>query len=135
MNLSSQTLWQAEALFYSNDKGILDLSESNHEGHMSIMELFFNSQAKAYRREKLSHHLMDIPLNPFYDIKISIFKGQSLLGETSLRRYYQLPSISYLDVDFSKAKGRLFYDKNQSQRPALIVLSGSDGRIEKSTSK
>lgn len=131
MNLSSQTPWQAEALFYSNDKGILDLSESNHEGHMFIMELFFNSQAKAYRREKLSQHLMDIPLNPFYDIKMSIFKGQSLLGETSLRRYYQLPSISYLDVDFSKAKGRLFYDKNQSQRPALIVLSGSDGRIEK----
>lgn len=131
MNLSSQAPWQAEALFYSDDKGILDLSESNPYHNLSIMELFFKSQPIVCKKAKLSQQLESIPLNPFYDLKISIFKGHSLLGETSVRRYYQLPSISCLDLNFSRAKGRFFYDKTSSQQPAIIVLSGSDGRIEK----
>ena len=131
MSLSAENPWQAEALFYSDDKGILDLSESNHKGNMSIMELFFKSQSKVCKKKKLKKNLQDIPLNPFHDFKISIFKERLLLGETKVRRYYQLPHISYLDVNFSKAKGRLFYDKTQLHRPAVIVLSGSDGRIEK----
>ena len=98
---------------------------------MSIMELFFKSQPKVCKKKKLKKKLQDIPLNPFYDCKISVFRGQSLLSETEVRRYYQLPHISYLDVNFSKAKGRLFYDKTQLHQPAVIVLSGSDGRIEK----
>ena len=57
MNLSSQAPWQAEALFYSDDKGILDLSESNPYHNLSIMELFFKSQPIVCKKAKLSQQL------------------------------------------------------------------------------
>lgn len=117
-------------------KGSLVLSEDtavSFDGKepVSAMDLFASCQVAVKKKMKLASGLKNIPLNPFYEIQIQVLKGQNLLGQESFKRYYQNPDISYRDLLFQRGQGRLFYSKASPKRPAIIVLSGSDGRIEK----
>ena len=50
----------------------------------------------------------------------------------SLRRYMNL-GIRYQDIYDKHFQGRLFYDEKLRKAPAVIIISGSEGRIEKSS--
>ncbi|MFC3932131.1 alpha/beta hydrolase [Streptococcus dentapri] len=74
----------------------------------------------------------DIPLHRDFEILVEIFdeRGEKI-DDYKFHRYYQLPHVQFKNINFSKTRARLFYPKEGQNLPAIIVLSGSDGRIEK----
>ena len=95
------------------------------------MGLFFNLQPTSQEKKKLSKNIKNIPLFPSFHLQIQVIQKEEILEEIQFERYYLDPDTNYHEVQFKQAIGRLFCRKNQQQMPAIIVLSGSDGRIEK----
>nr|WP_241154247.1 acyl-CoA thioesterase/BAAT N-terminal domain-containing protein [Streptococcus sp. ZJ1593] len=135
MDLSYLVPWRASGLYYSDQQGSISLNETvcqsgSYQGQYP-MGLFFNSRPDKIRKMNLPSRLEDIPLNERFDVLLEVFEGKQKLGELRFQRYYQLLHISRQDVSFSQAKARLFYPEKARNLPAIVVLSGSDGRIEK----
>ena len=58
-------------------------------------------------------------------------QGNTVIAERTFTRYYMISQISHKDIYGRYFQGRLFYDKKAIKTPALIIVSGSEGRIEK----
>ena len=135
MALSPDTIWQSQAIFLTNAKGSISLNKtpaiSGSYTGVSEMGLFFNLQPTSQEKKKLSKNIKNIPLFPSFHLQIQVIQKEEILEEIQFERYYLDPDTNYHEVQFKQAIGRLFCRKNQQQMPAIIVLSGSDGRIEK----
>ncbi|MGT2929889.1 acyl-CoA thioesterase/BAAT N-terminal domain-containing protein [Streptococcus dentasini] len=135
MNLSRRIPWRASGLYDSDQQGCIRLSQAacqsgSYRGQYP-MGLFFNSRPDKIKKTSLPSCLEDISLDERFDVLLEVFEGKRKLGELRFPRYYQLPHIRWQDVSFSQAKARLFYPEKAHNFPAIVVLSGSDGRIEK----
>ena len=58
-------------------------------------------------------------------------QGNTVIAERTFTRHYMSLQISHQDIYGKHFQGRLFYDKKAINAPALIIVSGSEGRIEK----
>ena len=58
-------------------------------------------------------------------------QGNTVIAERTFTRHYMSSQISHQDIYGKHFQGRLFYDKKAIKAPALIIVSGSEGRIEK----
>ena len=58
-------------------------------------------------------------------------QGNTVIAERIFTRRYMSSQISHQDIYGKYFQGRLFYDKKAINAPALIIVSGSEGRIEK----
>ncbi|ETW91284.1 hypothetical protein X839_01150 [Streptococcus thermophilus MTH17CL396] len=58
-------------------------------------------------------------------------KGNTVIAERTFTRHYMSSQISHQDIYGKHFRGRLFYDKKAIKTPALIIVSDSEGRIEK----
>lgn len=58
-------------------------------------------------------------------------QGNTVIAERTFTRHYMSSQISHQDIYGKHFQGRLFYDKKAIKTPALIIVSGSEGRIEK----
>jgi hypothetical protein len=84
--------------------------------------------------EKKASNLSDIPVYKSYNIRLSAYNENELLCDISIERAYQNNSIVYQDVFGKHSVSRFFRKNKRKNQPAIIVLSGSDGRIEKAQS-
>lgn len=135
MDLSRIVPWRSSGLYYSDQQGCISLSQTacqsgSYQGQYP-MGLFFNSRPDKIRKVSLPSRLEDIPFNKHFNVLLEVFEGKRKLEELRFSRYYQLPHIRGQDVSFYQAKARLFYPEKAGNLPAIVVLSGSDGRIEK----
>lgn len=132
--LSPKLPWKSSAVFYSDQLGEINLANSkaisgSYQG-ISEMGLFFNARSIQTKNVKLPKQLEEVPLYDKFYVTIRIFQNKTLIREKTVERYYLNKDISYKDIYQQKFQGRLFFQPAQ-QKPAVIVLSGSDGRIEK----
>ena len=58
-------------------------------------------------------------------------QGNTVIAERTFTRHYMSLQISHQDIYGKHFQGRLFYDQKAIKAPALIIVSGSEGRIEK----
>ncbi|WP_159721608.1 acyl-CoA thioester hydrolase/BAAT C-terminal domain-containing protein [Enterococcus sp. CSURQ0835] len=125
MHLASTTIWRAEADFLANNQGRLVITEK------SAMELFFNCQPYYKQMVKLAKNIKDIPLHSSFNLSITVSTQHVVLKQQCFRRFFQLPKVASKTIDLTGGKGRIFWDPALHAAPAILVLSGSDGRIEK----
>lgn len=135
MRLAHDVLWKSTATFVSDTNGIINISQTpscsgSYEG-ISTMGLFFNAKPLTNKRKKLPNSLSKIPLLDHFFVGIKIMQGNTVIAERTFTRHYMSSQISHQDIYGKHFQGRLFYDKKAIKTPALIIVSGSEGRIEK----
>lgn len=135
MLLAHDVLWRSTGTFVSDKNGIIDISQTpscsgSYEG-ISTMGLFFNAKPLTNKKKKLPSSLSKIPLLDQFFVKIKIMQGNTVIAERTFSRRYMSSQISHQDIYGEHFQGRLFYDKKSLKAPALIIVSGSEGRIEK----
>ncbi len=135
MLLAHDGLWKSTATFVSDKNGIIDMSQTpscsgSYEG-ISTMGLFFNAKPLTNKKKKLPNSLSKIPLLDRFFVEIKIMQGNTVIAERTFTRHYMSSQISHQDIYGKYFQGRLFYDKKAIKAPALIIVSGSEGRIEK----
>ena len=135
MLLAHDVLWRSTGTFVSDKNGIIDISQTpscsgSYEG-ISTMGLFFNAKPLTNERKKLPNSLSEIPLLDHFFVDIKIMQGNTVIAERIFTRRYMSSQISHQDIYGKYFQGRLFYDKKAINAPALIIVSGSEGRIEK----
>ena len=135
MLLAHDVLWRSTGTFVSDKNGIIDMSQTpscsgSYEG-ISTMGLFFNAKPLTNERKKLPNSLSEIPLLDHFFVDIKIMQGNTVIAERTFTRHYMSSQISHQDIYGKYFQGRLFYDKKAIKTPALIIVSGSEGRIEK----
>lgn len=135
MLLAHDVLWKSTATFVSDKNGIIDISQTpscsgSYEG-ISTMGLFFNAKPLTNKRKKLPNTLSEIPLLDHFFVDIKIMQGNTVIAERTFTRHYMSLQISHKDIYGKHFQGRLFYDKKAIKAAALIIVSGSEGRIEK----
>ena len=135
MNWSENTFWQSEAIFLSDSNGIVSLKNSPSKGGDYIgirdMGLFESLKAVSIVNKKHIRDLKNLPLNDVVIYKISVLSDGKLLAKTTFNRFYKNYNINHYDILRDSWQGRLFYEEDKNKKPAIIVLSGSDGGIEK----
>ena len=63
--------------------------------------------------------------------QITAVLANRIIAQESFDRWYKKESIQYMDIIKKSWQGRLFFEEPNNPRPAIIVLSGSDGGIGK----
>ena len=119
--LNHDVIWKSIAIFLSDQDGMIDTSQTasisgSYKG-VSEMGLFFNAKPLKNRKRRLPSSLDRIPLRDCFGVEIKIKLGKDVIAEQSI-----------YDKHF---QGRLFYDEKLRKAPAVIIVSGSEGRIEK----
>lgn len=135
MLLAHDGLWRSTGIFVSDKNGIIDMSQTpscsgSYEG-ISTMGLFSNAKPLTNKKKKLPTSLSKIPLLDRFFVEIKIMQGNTVIAERTFTRHYMSSQISHKDIYGKYFQGRLFYDKKAIKTPALIIVSGSEGRIEK----
>lgn len=135
MGLDPKINWQSSVTIQSDAFGQISLKKNpaisgSYHG-VTQMGLFFSSQPKKIKKITLPQKLEDVPIQKKFQLRYSISLKGNLIAEKNFERYFQLPNITSKDFSLGQAYGRVFYDEMLMEQPAIIVLSGSDGRIEK----
>lgn len=132
MQLDPNINWFSKVTISADEWGKINLNHSCGSSDTSVSaNLFFSSQPEKIKKVKLPEKLEDISTKDKFQMVFSLYLNQELIAEKSFERYYQLPSIISKNVVLGQAYGRIFYDERKGQQPAIIIVSGSDGRIEK----
>jgi dienelactone hydrolase len=127
--------WTSEAIYNSGENNFIDFSKNesvagDYHG-VSQMGLLFQMKPTAIVKAERKSALQEIPLYKNYHISLTAYCDNEKLCETKIERVYQTSSTIARDVQENHLVGRFFSPSNRQARPAIIVLSGSDGRIEK----
>lgn len=135
IRLAHDVVWRATAIFLSDQDGMIDTSQTasisgSYKG-VSEMGLFFNAKPLTNRKKKLPNSLSKIPLLDHFFVEIKIIQGNTVVAERTFTRHYMSSQISHQDIYGKHFQGRLFYDEKLRRAPAVIIVSGSEGRIEK----
>lgn len=133
--LDHDVIWKSTAIFLSNQDGMIDTSQTasisgSYKG-VSEMGLFFNAKPLKNRKRRLPSSLDRIPLRDCFGVEIKIKLGKDVVAEQSFVRRYMNLGVRYQDIYDKHFQGRLFYDEKLRRAPAVIIVSGSEGRIEK----
>ena len=133
--LDHDVIWKSTAIFLSDQDGMIDTSQTasisgSYKG-VSEMGLFFNAKPLKNRKRRLPSSLDRIPLRDCFGVEIKIRLGKDMVAEQSFVRRYMNLGVRYQDIYDKHFQGRLFYDEKLRRAPAVIIVSGSEGRIEK----
>ncbi|MGT2846073.1 acyl-CoA thioesterase/bile acid-CoA:amino acid N-acyltransferase family protein [Streptococcus massiliensis] len=135
MRLDPKVPWTSEASFLSDVKGKVSCKSTpalvgSYTG-IAQMGLFFNAKPSKQKLIQLSSDMAEVPLFADFELKITVIVKGKIIATRCFKRYFQIPNIVSQNLTFKRAYGRFFYPENQTALPSIIVLSGSDGRIEK----
>lgn len=135
LNYSTETKWIAENKYLSDEKGNLDLNTApaisgSYQGVSPMGCLSFLS-AKKITKKKKETNLDNISLNAAFSIKLEVYMDKIPIDSCVIERYFMNEKIAFKQVAFSASKGRYFYPKEATNLPAIIVVSGSEGGVEK----
>ncbi|WP_415747015.1 acyl-CoA thioesterase/BAAT N-terminal domain-containing protein [Streptococcus pseudopneumoniae] len=133
--LDHDVIWKSTAIFLSDQDGMIDTSQTasisgSYKG-VSEMGLFFNAKPLKNRKRRLPSSLDRIPLRDCFGVEIKIKMGKDVIAEQSFVRRYMNLGVRYQDIYDKHFQGRLFCDEKLRRAPAVIIVSGSEGRIEK----
>ena len=133
--LDHDVIWKSTAIFLSDEDGMIDTSQTasisgSYKG-ISEMGLFFNAKPLKNRKRRLPSSLDRISLRDCFGVEIKIKLGKDVIAEQSFVRRYMNLGVRYQDIYDKHFQGRLFYDEKLRKAPAVIIVSGSEGRIEK----
>jgi len=135
INWSEKTHWKSENIFLSDSNGNVSINDSVSKGgdYLGIrdMGIFESLKAVSIVNKKRIIDLKSLPLYDIVKYRISVLSDKKLLATKTFNRFYKNKNVNCYDIIKNNWQGRIFFDNNGNKKPAIIVLSGSDGGIEK----
>lgn len=134
-NVSVGSLWQSSVTYIVEGSCVfcLDTAVAIRGDYTGVhpMGIFYYMKPVDIRTTKKSNDLANIPVHSHYHITLRAYSGKKLLCETTIIRKYMDSDIVCEDIKLNQLLARFFYSEKKLNVPTIIVLSGSDGRIEK----
>ena len=134
-DVGNKAEWESYAVFVADESGTIDLENAKPvEGtykEADKMGLFYSMTVKENYKTKIPIRLSDIGENRDYTMTFQVERNGRVIASKTNKRIYCDEIISSVDVVEDKLLGRYFTSKENIPKPAIIVLSGSDGRLEK----
>lgn len=135
MNFSEATYWKSEAIYLSDTSGVVSVNTSTSIGgdYLGVrdMGLFETLRPMEVVKQKRVIDLNRVQLKEKVTYQITAVLANRIIAQESFDRWYKKESIQYMDIIKKSWQGRLFFEGPNNPRPAIIVLSGSDGGIGK----
>lgn len=134
-DVANDALWESYAVFETDEAGNIDLEKANPiEGSYKSadkMGLFYSMTVKENHKTKVSNKLADIGENRSYTLTFQVEINGEIIASKIHKRIFCDETIRSEDVTDEKLLARYFTSKDNIPKKTVIVLSGSDGRIEK----
>ena len=135
MKVAKDTQWRCVHTFKSDKNGIVDLATSPaidgiYNGVFPMGCVSFLVPDKIINA-KVEKDIAHIPLNASYRLELTAYDDQQVLDKCELERFFIDEHIQCERIEFDAFKARYFYPKNKQNLPAIIIVSGSEGGIEK----
>ncbi|AZV57574.1 acyl-CoA thioester hydrolase [Clostridium sp. AWRP] len=135
LEIGDNTLWESYAVFETDECGNIDLKNAvpvdGTYSNCDKMGLFYSMRPRQIRKSKLIQKLSNINENRKYKITFTVEKNGKIIASKEHTKVYCDDTIESIDIVEKNLLARYFTYKDNIKHPAIIVLSGSDGRIEK----
>lgn len=135
LEIGDKTLWESYATFSADEYGNIDLENAlpidGTYKNCDKMGLFYSMQPKQIHKSKLIQRLGDIVENRSYTLMFQVESNGKIIASKAHKRIFCDETIRSEDAAQDKLLARYFTSKYNVPKPTIIVLSGSDGRIEK----
>lgn len=135
LKVDTTSIWGSENVYISNTTGEINLNtDFPIEGHytgackmgcLSFLKLY--EQREAQEKKDINQ----IPVNNCSSFKLEAYIDNHLIDHCIIRRFYLEQKSSYENIALGEGQGRYFKPDKGIDLPAIIVLSGSEGGIEK----
>lgn len=127
--------WESYGIFMSDSKGNIELKNTSPiEGTYNTcdaMGLFYSMRIKDFHKDSPSKNIYDISENRNYTINFTAeFNGEILASKKHTRLFCD-ETVKSQTILNDNLTARYFTPVKIEKRPAIIVVSGSEGRIEK----
>ncbi|HEY5589054.1 MAG TPA: acyl-CoA thioester hydrolase/BAAT C-terminal domain-containing protein [Candidatus Paceibacterota bacterium] len=134
-SIGEKSVWESFAVFEADNKGIIDVSTqapiSGMYSGVDSMGLFWTMKIKKAEVEEKPLKLVDIKINRNYIITFTAeVNGEVVATQQHIRNLIN-PKVKIVDVNEDGLVARYFTMDNDIAKPAIIVVSGSDGGINK----
>jgi len=133
-----KSVWESYAIFKSDSFGCVDLDKSIPlEGSYETangMGLLTMMKPIRIMSEERSRQLSKVPFNNSYTVSLQAEVNGNAVCSTNIKRTFQSENTICIEIQEKELLGRFFTGKDRKPRPGVIVVSGSDGRIEKAQS-
>lgn len=129
------SVWEAYGVFKADNNGIVQLKnavpiEGTYKSCDS-MGLFYSMVIKEFHEYNFSTKLEDIPEKRSYHIDFTVEIDNKVIASKRHTRMFCDERIKSKSVTENNIIARYFTHEKAEKRPAIIVVSGSEGRIEK----
>lgn len=126
---------ESYAVFEADDNGNIDLSrqapvEGCYSGINSMGLLEF-MKLKNTTNQKKSVNLKDVNMDKGYIITFSVIIKNKVVIRKTHTRMYRRENVKCIDINEDNLVARYFTVDDDIPKPSVIVISGSEGRIEK----
>jgi dienelactone hydrolase len=124
---------RSEAIFVANRSGSVDLSDdapvSGDYTGVDPMGLFWSMKLAG---KPNFDSRSDAELQPF-DIKVTVAHAGTILAATTIHRYVVASSLVHREINRDGLVAAFFTPNDGAKHPAVIVLNGSDGGLQRDT--
>lgn len=131
----SDALWTSYAEFLTDKSGNIDLSKdkpiNGTYDYADSMGLIYSMHTSDTRQDQLENNIENIPQMRNYTIDFTIQKDNKIISSQSITRFFCTDDVLSENVNNNLLHGRFFTPNDNNMHAAIIVLSGSDGRLEK----
>lgn len=127
--------WESYGVFLADDRGCIELKNAEPlQGSYKTcdaMGLFYSMKIKKLRKKNAPNRISDVDENRSFHIFFTVeFEGRVLASKTHVRRFCD-DTVRSETIAEKTLTARYFTGSITRKRPAVIVVSGSEGRIEK----
>jgi len=135
VEIGIHSIWESFAVFEANSNGYIELDKAKPiEGSyqdVNGMGLIISMKPVSITTEKRSKQLSQVPYYKKYHITFNLEVNGVQVDTIEIERYFQSENIISTEINQDGLVGRFFTNSDSKLRPGIIVVSGSDGRIEK----
>jgi dienelactone hydrolase len=127
--------WESYGVFIADDNGSIQLRNAipmkgTYE-KCNAMGLFYSMKIKELHKHKTPQNIQEIPATRNYTVNFTVEVNNQILASKKHIRMFCDEKIKCETIIENNFIARYFTHEKSEKRPAIIVLSGSDGRIEK----
>lgn len=133
--LNKNSKWESKNTFRSDNDGLINLNtfpslSGTYTGiyPMGCLTFLIPSENKTLNKKSKNNKTS---LNEFCIFEITALINDKIIDQCRIKRFFLNKNINRKLLNESTFKARFFYPENESNLPAILVLSGSEGGIEK----
>jgi dienelactone hydrolase len=135
VEIGIHSIWESYAVFEADSNGHIELNKQKpikgSYQDVNGMGLIISMKPVSITTEERSKKLSKVPYNKNFHIAFNLEVNGVQIDTIEIERFFQSENVVSTEINQDGLVGRFFTNKNCKQRLSIIIVSGSDGRIEK----